>query len=124
QVLLADGREAVAAVVADALGIAWVVRHEFEVGPLQARELRELVEGEHAIDQEDLVVADRERARHEATQLGGHRRPDLEPDHRAAAAPLEHGLELTHEILGPFLDLDLALADHAQGPLPPPPLAP
>ena len=35
EVLLADGREAVAAVVADALGKARIVGHEFEVRPVE-----------------------------------------------------------------------------------------
>ena len=80
EVLLADGREAVAAVVADALGIARIVGHEFEVGPVEAGELRQLVERQHAVDQKHLVVGDRERALHEAPQLRRHRRLDLEPD--------------------------------------------
>ena len=40
QVLLPDGGEAVAAVVADALGIARIVGHEFEIGPVEPGELR------------------------------------------------------------------------------------
>ena len=59
-----------------------------------------------------------ERALHEAPQLRRHRRFDLEPDHRAAPAPLEHGLELAHQILGLFLDLDFGIADDAERALP------
>ena len=118
QVLLPDRGEAIAALVADAFGIARIVRHEFEVGPVEAHELRQLVERQHAVDQEDLVIAARERALHEAPQLRRHRRIDLEPDHRAAPAALEHGLELAHQIFGFFLDLDLAVADDAEGALP------
>ncbi len=70
QVLLPDGREAVAALVADALGIARIVRHEFEIGPVDARELGQFVERQHAVDQEHLVVAAAERPLHEAPQLG------------------------------------------------------
>ena len=62
--------------------------------------------------------ATRERALHEAAQLGRHRRLDLEPDHRAAAAALERGLEQPHQILGLFLDLDVAVADDAERALP------
>ena len=40
EVLLPDGGKAVAAVVADALGIARIVRHEFEIGPVEPGELR------------------------------------------------------------------------------------
>ncbi len=80
--------------------------------------LRQLVERQHAVDQEGVLVADRERAAHEAAQLRRHRRLDLEPDHRAAAAALEHGLELAHQIFGFFLDFDFAVADDAEGALP------
>src|SRR5258705_620433 len=118
QILLTDGRKAIAAVIANALGIARIVRHELEVRPIEACELRELVERQNAVDQNHLVVADREGARHEAPQLGRHCGVDLEPDRRAAAAPLEHGLELAHEILGLFLDFDFAVEDDAEGALP------
>ena len=77
-----------------------------------------LVERQHAVDQEHFVVADRERARHEPAQLRRHGRLDLEPDDRAAAAALERGLEQAHQILGLFLDLDLGIADDAEGALP------
>ena len=40
QVLLPDGGEAIAAVIADALGIARIVRHEFEIGAVEPGELR------------------------------------------------------------------------------------
>ena len=78
----------------------------------------ELVERQHAVDQEDLVVGARERPLHEPTQLHRHRRLELEPDDRAAPAALEHGLELAHQIFRLFLDLDLGVADDAEGALP------
>ncbi len=81
-------------------------------------ELRQLVERQHAVDQEHLVVGDRERALHEAAQLRRHRRFDLEPDHRAAAAALERGLEQPHQVFGLFLDLDVGVADDAERALP------
>ena len=118
EVLLADGREAVAAVIADAFREARVVGHEFEVGPVEAHQLRQLVERQHAVDQEDLVVAASKRALHEAPQLSGHRRFHLEADHRAAPAALEHRLELANQILGLFLDFDFGVADDAEGALP------
>ena len=118
EVLLADRGEAVAAVIADAFGEARIVGHEFEIGPVEAHELRQLVERQHAVDQEHLVVAARERPLHEAPQLGRHGGFDLEPDHRSAPAALEHGLELAHQIFGLFLDLDFGIADDAEGALP------
>ena len=118
QVLLPDRGEAVAGVIADALGEARIVGHEFEVGPVDGDELRQLAERQHAVDQEHLVVGDRERALHEAAQLRRHRRLDFEPDHRAAAAALEHGLEQADQVLGLFLDFDVGIADDAERALP------
>ena len=51
-------------------------------------------------------------------QLVRHRRVDLEPDHRAAPAALEHGLELAHEVFGLFLDFDVGVADDPESALP------
>ena len=81
EILLPDGREAVAAVVADALGETWIVGYEFQVGPVEhAGELRQLVERQHPVDQEHLVVAAGKRPLHKAPQRRRHRRFDLEPD--------------------------------------------
>ena len=44
----------------------------------------------------------------EMADVLGHRRLDLEADHGAAAALLQRRLEEAHEILGLFLDLDVA----------------
>ena len=104
QVLLPDGGKAIAAVVADALGIARIVRHEFEVGPVEPGELREIVERKHAVDQEHLVVGDRERPLHEFAQLGRHGALELKPDHRTAAALFERGLVEAYEVFRLFLD--------------------
>ena len=62
EILLPDGGEAVAAMVAHALGIARRVGHEFEVGPVETRQLRHLVERQHAVDLENALVGDAERA--------------------------------------------------------------
>jgi hypothetical protein len=119
QILLPDRREAIAGMIADALGKARIVRHEFEVGAIDlGQKLRHLVEREHAVHQEDLVVGDGERALDEAAQLLRHRGFHFEADRRAAAAALEHALELHHEVFGFFLDLDIAVAHDAEGALP------
>ena len=80
QVLLPDRGKAVAGVIADALGEARIVRHEFEVGPVDGQKLRQLAQRQHALDQEHLVVGDGERALHEAAKLGRHRRFHFEAD--------------------------------------------
>ena len=72
EVLLADGGEAVAAVIADALRIARIVGHEFEIGPVELGELGEIVERQHAVDHKTLRRRDRQRALHEAAQFGRH----------------------------------------------------
>ena len=118
QVLLPDGGEGVAAVIADALGIARIVRHEFEIGALDPGELRQIVERKHAVDQEDFVVGDRQRALHEAAQLGRHHRVELQPDHRAAPPLLKRGFERAHQVFGFFLDFHFRVADDAEGALP------
>ena len=51
-------------------------------------------------------------------QILGHRRLDLEPDDAAAPALLQRRLEEAHEILGLFLDFEVAVADDAEGALP------
>ena len=118
QVLLPDGGEAIAAVIANALGIARVIGHEFEVGPVEPGELRQFVERQHAIDQEHFVVGDRQRALHEQAQFRRHLGVDLEPDHRTAPALLERGLVQPHQVLGLFLDFHFRVADDAEGALP------
>ena len=117
QVLLADRCEDVAAMVADALGMARHIGHKFEVGPVEPRQLRQLVHGEHAVDQQHLVVSGRERPLHEGAQLFRHVGFDLEPDHRSVPPPLQRGLEQAHQVLGLFLDLEFGVADDAEGAL-------
>ena len=110
--------KAVAAMIADALGIARIVGHEFEIGPVEPGELGQIVERQHAVDQEHLVVGDRERALHEAAQLRRHLGVELEPDHRPAPALFERGLVQPHQIFGLFLDFDFGIANGAEGALP------
>src|SRR5207302_8993167 len=118
EVFLPDGRETVASVIADALGEARIVRDEFEVRPVETHELRQLVESQHAINDEHLIVPAGECALHEPPQLRRHGSIEFETDRRSAPAALEHRLELAHQILGLFLDLDLAVADDAESTLP------
>ena len=50
-----------------------------------------------------------------AAQVGGRVGGHGELDHLAAAAALQRGLELAHEVLGLLLDLEVAVAQHAEG---------
>ena len=117
KVLLPERREDVAARVAHALGMARNVGRELEVGPVQPRQLRQLVHRQHAIDQEHFVVGGRKSALHEQAQFLRHLRVDLEPDHRSAAPALQRGLEQADQILGLFLDFDFGVTDDAEGAL-------
>ena len=114
EILLPDRGKAVAAVIAHAFGIARRIRHEFEIRPMQVGDLAHLVEREHTVDAEHAVVGGAERPLHEAAQLHGHGRFDVEADHDAAAAALERGLEHPHQIFGFFQDLDFGVAGDAE----------
>ena len=118
EVLLPDGGEAVAAVLADALGEARRIGRKLQLRPVDGDELGEIVERQDAVDEEDLVRRDAEGLGDELAELLGHRRLDLEADHRAAAAALQRALEEADEILGLFLELDVRIADRPEGALP------
>src|SRR3974390_3300522 len=114
QILLPDRVEAIAAVVADTLRVARIVRHEFEIGPLEFGELRQVVERQDAVDQKYFVVGDRQCALYEIAQLDRHRGVKFEPDHRTAAALFKRGLEQSHQIFRLFLDFHFRVADSAE----------
>ena len=117
-VLLPDGGEAVAAMLADAFREARRVRLELQVRPVDADELRDGVDAEHAGDDVHLGVGDRERPLHEVAQRFRHALLDLEPDHDAAAALLQRALEEAHEVFRLFLHLDVGIADDPERALP------
>ena len=118
QILLADRREDIAAMIAHALGMARHVGHEFQIGPVEPRQLRQFVHRQHAVDQEHLVVGHGQRALHERAQLLRHRRLDFEADHRSATAALQRRLEHAHKIFRLFLDFEFRVADDAERALP------
>src|SRR6185503_16550346 len=118
QVLLADRCEAVAALIFDTLRKPRIIGHEFQIWPIERDKLRQLIEREHPIDNEHLIVRDTQRTLHEQTQLLRHRGIDLESDHRSETPALQRRLEQPDQILGLFLDLDIAVADDAETALP------
>ena len=118
QVLLPDRREAIAGLLADALGKARIVGHEFEIGAIDRGELRQFREREDAVHHEHFVFRDRERTPHESPQVRRHGGVELQANDRPATAALEHGFELAHQILGLFLDFEVGIADHPERPLP------
>ena len=114
QVLLPDGSEAIATMVANALGKPGIIWHELEIRPIDTGQLRKLVQRQHAVDEKDLVFCTAHRALHETLELGGHRRVHFETDHRSAPPPLKHRLELADQILGLFFDFYVGVADDAE----------
>ena len=114
-VLLADGREAIAVELADALGKADVEGLEDEIGALRHDQPGRVGEPEHALLDEHGVVADLGLLHHEALQAGGHLAVDLEPDDVAAAPALERGLVQRDEILRLLLHLDVTVAQDPEG---------
>ena len=115
-VLVADRREAIAAMFADALGKARVERRELEVGPVLLDQLRQIGDAEEAARfGDERVCGVRALRLTTATRLVGHLRLELQPDDPAAPAALDRGAEVADEILGLLLDLDVAVADDAEG---------
>src|SRR5262249_35696955 len=117
EIFLTDGRETISRVIADALGIAWIVGHEFEIGAIYSHELRQFIKRQNAVDQENLVVSTRQGPLYESAQLHWHGGFNLEADDRSAPPALEHRLEFTHEIFGLLLDLNLGVANDAKSTL-------
>src|SRR5712691_1358135 len=88
-VLLPDRGEAIAAVIADALGKARIVRREDEIGALVGDQLRGVVETEYARRREHIGRGGVEVLAQKAPQIRGHPCIDREVDDMAAAAPLQ-----------------------------------
>src|SRR5262245_2126294 len=114
QILLADCRETVAAVIANAFWVARIVRDEFEIRTVDSGQLVEVVQRQHTIHPEDFVVGDGQCTLHEVAQFTRHRRFKLEADHRPASPPLERGFEKPHQILGFFFDFNFGISDRAE----------
>ena len=79
-VLLADGGEAVAAMVADTLWEARLEWLEFEVGAIGRDQLGQLIQSQQAIDQYDILRRGVQGERDEFAQLFWHHRLDLDAD--------------------------------------------
>ena len=114
-VLGADGGEAVAAEIADALGESGLEGLEQQVRPPPVDELVHVAEADGAFQREDVAgpgaeppcEGNRERLRHP--------RIDGELHHIAAPPPPERRLEQADQVLRLLLDLHLAVADDAVG---------
>ena len=113
EVLLPDRGEAIAAMLADALGEARVVGRELEVRPVERRRAATVRSAPSMPSTTKVVVGgDVELARRRtARSASGMRASTSSRMTDAAAALLQRRLEQADEILGLFLDLEVAVAD-------------
>ena len=102
-VLLADGGEAIALMLADALGKAADERLELEVGPVGDDQLVGVGKSDQALLHEALALGHLQLLHDEALQPRRHGRVHFEPDDRAPAPPLERGLRTGARDLRPLL---------------------
>ena len=116
-VLLADGGEAIAAVLAHALRETGGVGRELQVRSVERDEVGEILQRERAVDEEDLVVSDVEHAGDEALQRLGRGMLDLQSNNGTAPATLQRGFEQAHEVFRLLLDFEVGIADHPEGAL-------
>ncbi len=86
KVLLANCRETIAGLLADALGKSRIVGHEFKIRAIELGKLRELHQRQRAVDQNHFVIGGRKRALDKAPQLRRHRGFHLQPNNRSAPA--------------------------------------
>ena len=95
---------------------AGVERLEFEVRPLVQDEQAGIGIADEARTGDDDIVADLQLLGDEFAQRRRTGGVDLHADH-AAPPPLQRGLEQPDQVLGLFLDLDIAVANDAEQPL-------
>ena len=117
-VLRGNGGETVAAMLADAFREPRRIRLELQVRAVFLHQLPEVGDAEDALQLDDIAGVDRKGAAHHLRQVGRRALLDHHADHLAAAAALDRRLVEAHQVLGFLLDLDVAVADDAEGALP------
>src|SRR5262249_26495178 len=116
-VLLSDRSKAIPAEVSDALGKASVIGGKNQVGALVDDQLLGIVETKDPVGREDVGGGGIEPFHQETTQVGRHRRIDREMYYVTTPASLERRFVEADQILSLFLDLHLAVAQHAKNAL-------
>ena len=114
QVLAADGSKAIAAMFTDALRKARRVRFELQIWPVFLHQQRQIVDAQHARNQDGVAIIDAQLALHQHQQAGRSIFLHGEMDHLAAAAALQRGLVKAHQIFGFFFHFDIGIADHPE----------
>ena len=115
-VLLADRREAVAAMVADAFGKTRIVGCEFQIVARHGDQFRHLVDRKQPVQHADPAGRHAEFQGDEIPQFRRYLIVEFDADHRTAPSPLQCGLEELHQIFRLFGDLDIAVADQPERP--------
>ena len=113
-VLLADRRKHVAVMVLDPLGDTGGEGGPHQVAAAVQHQFAQIGHAQQALDLDHLVGADLQLLHDQAAQAVGGAGGDLQTDDAAATAPLQRGLELADQVLGLLLDLQIAVAQHAE----------
>jgi hypothetical protein len=116
-ILGADRRETIAAMFADAFGETRAVWLEFEVGAVAVNQRRQRGDANEAVNLGDDRLVPHHLFAQNGGQVGGHVGVHFEQDHAPAPPPPDRGAEQAHQILGLFLDFNVAVADDAEGAL-------
>jgi hypothetical protein len=114
-VLLADRRQAVAGMLAHALGETRIVRLEAQIVAWSLGDFGQSVECQQSRQDGDPVFRDAQFLHDELAQRRRHLRIGLDADHRTAATALQRGLEKANEVFRLFFHLDIAVANDAEG---------
>src|SRR6202047_2553757 len=93
EILLFDREETVAAIIANTLRKARIIRLELEVRPVETDKFGTAVQGQHPLQDKNLVSHDIEFLGDKSAQLLGHAIVEFEPDDRTPAPPLQRALE-------------------------------
>ena len=118
EVFLLDGGEAIARIVAHALGIARIIGDELQFRPVERNDFRQLVKRKHTVMREGFVSRHVQLFSHESRQIFRRARIHLQPDHAAATTSLQRAFKEANEVFGLFLQLKIAVPDHAEIALP------
>ena len=85
-----------------------------QVGPIIHHQFLEPDKADHPLDLDHFGILDVQLVHDLGLEVGRRARADLKPHHLAPAAALERGFEFAHQVFGLFLDLQIAVAQHAE----------
>ena len=122
-VLLSDRGKHVAVEIGDPLGHARREGRPEQVGALVQDQFAERGDADHPVDLDHLAAVDVELAHHRLQELGLRALGVRHPHHFPPAAALQRNLELAHEILGLFLQFEVAVAQDTELEIGPEPVA-